>query len=459
MTCLAPKVLHATAWYPPYGVGGTEVYIAELTRELRALNIESTVVVPRHPRAPSTYLDAQARVTTYPVNEIPAPGEMRRHKPHLQFDQFKTHLLSHGDAIYHQHSWTRGCGPHHLQCARELGFRTVLTVHVPANICLRGTMLEMGKIACNGQVDEVKCGVCYLHSKGLSRTLSRPLVALPRPWAERAWRKNGRIATALAARILVSEKKETLRSMMTNADRIVVVCQWLRRALIANGAPEHKLVLSRQGVSGAYQEQAWAAAKERPHGSGPLKLLYLGRWETVKGIHFVVRAMRLLADEVDVRLTIHAASNTADDSRYEALVRSLSEGDSRIDIRPMVARQDIAAVMARHDALVVPSVWLETGPLVVLEAQAAGLFVLGSHLGGISELIAKTDEGKLVEAGNPLAWAEAIRSLSIAHKNDRLPHQPRHVRSMREVASDMAELYSDLQPRSGTIHSKGDNTQ
>ena len=43
--------------------------------------------------------------------------------------------------------------------------------------------------------------------------------------------------------------------------------------------------------------------------------------------------------------------------------------------------------MANFDLLAVPSQWMETGPIVVLEAHAVGTPVLGANLGGIAELV------------------------------------------------------------------------
>src|SRR5215475_242952 len=124
------RVLQATAWYPPYNMGGTEVYLEGLVGELRALGVESSVIVPRRAAASGSYMHAGTPVESYPVNEIPAPDEMRDGRPHLGFVEFQARLEAHRGAIYHQHSWSRGCGAHHLRAARDLGLRTVLTLHV-----------------------------------------------------------------------------------------------------------------------------------------------------------------------------------------------------------------------------------------------------------------------------------------------------------------------------------------
>jgi glycosyltransferase involved in cell wall biosynthesis len=49
----------------------------------------------------------------------------------------------------------------------------------------------------------------------------------------------------------------------------------------------------------------------------------------------------------------------------------------------------LAGLMAGCDAVVVPSIWWENAPLVVREAAAAGVLIIGADLGGL----------RLVDAG------------------------------------------------------------
>jgi len=439
------RVLQATAWYPPYDMGGTEVYLEGLTGELRTLGVESSVIVPRGTGASEAYVHAGTPVETYPVNEIPAPDEMRDGRPHLQFSEFQARLAAQRGAIYHQHSWSRGCGPHHLHAARELGFTTVLTVHVPGTICIRGTMLRYGTRSCDGRVEERYCGACWAQGRGMPRALASAVARLPLSIALRARRGRTRAATALAARVLGAEQRAQLGEMIRNADWVVAVCGWLHDALAANGVPPERLVLSRQGVTAAFLQAAQkAAATSGYSGKGPLKLLYVGRWHPVKGIDIVVRAVRALPAETSVQLSLHAVPGTAEEATYEEMVRRLAEGDRRIKFAPPLPRGELAVTMARHNALVVPSVWLETGPLVVLEAQAAGLYVMGSRLGGIAELVGEYAGGELVETGSVRAWTAAIERLAERHASGALVCRPREVRTMAAAAAEMAELYNSL---------------
>lgn len=444
MSPCKPSVLQVTAWYPPFDLGGTEVYLEGLVRELRTLEIESTVLVPRHNKAEETFAQAGTRVSTYLVDENPTPKAMRDGTPHLHFEQFRAHLLKNRGAIYHQHSWTRGCGSHHLQAARDLGFRTVLTVHVAGNICLRGTMMRFDETACDGLVEETGCGACWAQSRGAPKPLARAVANLPLSTAKLARQCGGRLATALSARALVVERLQHIREMIANSDRIVAVCQWVHAMLAANGVPAQKLLLCRQGVSRDFLDNTRVAAETRAKRDAPVQLLFLGRWDPVKGVDVVVRAIRSLPKNLDIRLTIRAIPALHGEHVYEDSVRKLVGRDPRISIEAPVAHGDLAATLANYDALVVPSLWMETGPLVVIEAQAAGLFVLGSRLGGIAELVDEDDAGELIQARNVEAWAEAIKRLAIRHRHGTLRQPSRRVRTMFSVAAEMADLYRSL---------------
>ncbi len=275
--------------------------------------------------------------------------------------------------------------------------------------------------------------------------VARSVARLPIGVSEAIRRTNaGSVSTALGARALAARKRDDLKEMIDNADRVVAVCQWLYDALIANGASRDKVVLSRQGISEEFRDWAGAAVRAPVSVGEPLRLLYLGRWDREKGIDIAVRAVRALPPDLRVQLSVRAASNDSDPGEYEAFVRALAEGDDRIVLVPPMPRAQLVNLMAAQDALLVPSISMETGPLVVLEAQAVGLFVLGTRMGGIAELVQEGEFGRLVAARDVPAWTEAIADLAAAHAHGRLTRAKRAVRTMDKAAADMAEVYRSL---------------
>jgi glycosyltransferase involved in cell wall biosynthesis len=441
------SVLQATAWYPPAHLGGTEFFLTGLVRELRARGVLSRIVAPLAPVEADGYEYDGAKVRTYMVNASPSRAEQRGGAPHLGFERFRELLAEERPQIYHQHSWTRGLGGAHLRAAREAGIRTVLTVHTPNNLCLRGTMMLFGREACNGLIDPPACGACWSHDRGAPKGVAHSLGAIPSGLSRRLGNglPEGRFATALSARALGERRKEEFARTVADADRIVAVCGWLFDALARNGVPADKLVLSRQGVDPEFAAEAAQAASGRKRGSDPqFRLLYLGRWHPVKGVDVLVRAVRALPSEPPVTLSIHGIGQGIEEQRYAAAVGRLAAGDRRIAICPPVPRAQLVSALTQADALGVPSLWLETGPLVVLEAKAAGLPVIGSRLGGIAELVREPEDGLLVPPGDVEAWSQAIAAMAAGRSALHSRNGNKSVRTMCEAADDMAALYASL---------------
>ena len=82
-----------------------------------------------------------------------------------------------------------------------------------------------------------------------------------------------------------------------------------------------------------------------------------------------------------------------------------------------------AQLLRQYDLLAVPSRTFETGPLVVLEAFAAGVPVIGSNLGGVNELVRHEVNGLLVEPPALSGWVSALRRC--VEEPDLLPRLPR----------------------------------
>jgi glycosyltransferase involved in cell wall biosynthesis len=101
--------------------------------------------------------------------------------------------------------------------------------------------------------------------------------------------------------------------------------------------------------------------------------------------------------------------------------------------------------MSRIDVLAVPSNYMETGPLVVLEAYAFGLPVMGADLGGIAERIRDGVDGWLLPFDDSRAWATAMRDVALDRANlRRLTGNILPSRTMADVASEMAEVYRQV---------------
>ena len=423
------------------------MYVNALIRELEAYDVSSRVIAPLAPKQPDGYVFEGATVRTYEVNDHPSRAELRGDFPPDTTSRFREILDEERPDIYHQHSWSRGLGGAHLHAAREAGIKTVVTVHVATAICMRGTMMQFGERPCDGRIIPSRCGACWSHGRGAPKFVANMLGAFPTSLAQSFERAScaydGRLTTALSAKALAQRRKSDVLRMAADADRIVAVCGWLHEALEANGMPADKLVLSRQGVDTRFADAVRDTAPYVPSDNA-FHLLYLGRWHPVKGIDVLVGAMRLIPSDVPITLTIHAAGDDDEAKSYADSIRRLAQGDARITIAETVTRERLPQVLAQADVLVVPSLGLETGPLVVLEAKASGLPIIGSRLGGIEEHVEEPDDGTLVPPGDVEALAAAIKAAAATRTSKPRSRVPPKMRTTRDVAAEMAELYRSL---------------
>ena len=129
-----------------------------------------------------------------------------------------------------------------------------------------------------------------------------------------------------------------------------------------------------------------------------------------KGIEVLLEAIKLLRKTgSDVRLrAIGPFETPAYEAEVRALVVRLGIGDA-IEWTGFVT--NIPAELAKIDVLVLPSLFGEGLPMVVLEAMAAGVPVIASDVEGVPEAIVNREEGLLVQPGDAASLAAAVDEL------------------------------------------------
>jgi glycosyltransferase involved in cell wall biosynthesis len=424
------NVIQASAWFPPDSFGGVEVYLDGLVQDLRALGLNSSVAAARSIPYPTIEQYKETEVYRYPAQDLRA---------------FQTWLSQNKGDIYHQHTLNADCGIPHLRSAKQLGMKTVVTIHMPDLACLRETMMQGGNSACDGKIDPAKCSACLGVSKRVPTWAVQGLSYLPSaiavPARDRLRQSSDirlrQLGTTIATPAQVRVQRQQFDQVVKLSDRIVVVCQWLYDAFVLNGVPESQLVLSRHGV-------LIDAIPQKSPITRPIRIGFLGRWQETKGVQILVEALQLIPN-VPVELIIHATHADQHGAANREKVMAIAQQDARIQIKPPLARTEISSAIANFDLLAVPSQWLETGPLVVLESFAAGTPVIGSDLGGIAELVKHGVDGWLVPATDSQAWASAITNFAEhPEKITQLQQNISPVKTRQAVAQEMMQLYQGL---------------
>ena len=422
------RVVHCVGFYFPDPVGGTEVYVRDLAAALTGQGIESSILASTDGPG-REYLWEDIPVVRYPANAD------REH-----FQQLVRRLAP---DLFHLHSWTTGAGLEHLRHARELGIPSVATLHVPGPLCIRGTMLLDGRQACDGRIDDRRCARCWALGRGVPAPAAGLVSRLPK-WKPPEWISATafrRIATLASARTIAATQAERLQELAGLCERIIVPSEWVRQALRANAVPAAKIVLNRQAASDSFG--AGGTSPPTPRDRKALSIGFVGRLEIYKGVQTLIAAMAYVPPQTPIRLIV---AGTGNDVATLRMIEDAAAKDPRIELVGPLEHDRIPAFLATLDILAVPSHWMETGPIVVLEAQAMGVPVMGADLGGIAERVRDGIDGWLLPFDAPRAWAAAIRNAA-ANPGEVALRAANSVRTRttRDIAVEMSALYGALQ--------------
>jgi glycosyltransferase involved in cell wall biosynthesis len=128
----------------------------------------------------------------------------------------------------------------------------------------------------------------------------------------------------------------------------------------------------------------------------------------IKGLPYMLQALHLLKDEIDVKLTI--VGTAAPDSQPAKLVREYGlEGN--VSFTGRIEREELATLYTTAEVAVSPSLYEGFG-LPAAEAMSSGVPVIAARAGALPEVVGKDGEtGILVPPAQPDALAAAIKHL------------------------------------------------
>ena len=192
------------------------------------------------------------------------------------------------------------------------------------------------------------------------------------------------------------ERLQTLRSVAA----VVTLSKHMADEMIRNGVRAARVHVVAPFVDPPLTQSSHRAIDRSP--DRPVRLLYLGRLEPLKGVDRLVDALPIVAKELGRSTHLSIAGDGAEREALQQRAASVSAADTRVRIE-LLGWQDQhgrAQQLAQADALVVPSLWPEPFGLVGIEAASAGVPAVAFATGGIPEWLRDDENGCLVLAGS-----------------------------------------------------------
>ncbi len=408
------RILFVTRGFPPKGLWGSEGYSHDLAKALAGRGVEVAVFYPAAgEQAVETWTNPDGilvREVTFPR---PAGKPFRASYANPRQDAALTAFFAEHGRFDRVHFTALGGGVSLglLPVARAHADEVLATLTELLPWCHRGQLLDARLEPCSGP-EPRKCSACVMESS---------------PWAQpggsAAWKSTLVRALSFTGRLLplptpaaFVERERFVQECFASVDLFLAPSEGLRDRYIELGMPKERL----RYIPYALDPERYTDYRrdELPESGqrGPLRLAYMGQLAPHKGVQVLVDAMERLdpTHREHLHMTLYGSATAAHHPRFwPELEARIAQAGLPINIPGPFPPDEVARVLSESDILLLPSLWIENLPLVLMHARACGLPILASHVAGISTFIDDGEDGWLIAPGDVTAWTRRLEQLAM----------------------------------------------
>jgi len=196
-----------------------------------------------------------------------------------------------------------------------------------------------------------------------------------------------------------------IKSHLSLVDLFIAPSEYVRDRYVDWGIPPEKVQVL------PYAMPAIDPPDEPEEGRPRNRFAFFGQFTPYKGTDILLKAMKSLGEDFEGHLWIHGANLETQSPQFQEEFRGLLDGTSETVTfaGPYDHDAELERLMVAADWVIVPSIWWETGPLVVLEAFQYRRPVICSDIGGMSEKVRNEVSGLHFDTGDPESLAAAMK--------------------------------------------------
>lgn len=304
----------------------------------------------------------------------------------------------------------------------------IYTLHDYWLMCPRGQFMQMHSpdtnlwAACEGQ-DDHKCAVhCYARYFSGAPEEEELDIEYWTHWVRRRMRH--------------------IREVAEHINLFIAPANYLKKRFVTDfGLNPNKIVYQDYGF-----DRTRLNNRSRKRGE-PFTFGYIGTHIPAKGVHLLIEAFGQVREAAVLR--IWGRDRGQDTAALRKLAQNQVKGaGERIQWMGEYKNQHITGEVFNHiDAIVVPSVWVENSPLVIHEAQQAGVPVIAADTGGMAEYVHHQVNGLLFthRSADSLChqmqrlisepdWAKQLGLRGYLYSTDcQIPNIDEHIIQMEEI--------------------------
>ncbi len=429
---MAGKIAFALSSFYPDHRAGTETYVLNLSKELINMGYKVSVITPAVGKPSSNYTYEGISVYTFSVPLKVSTKELNGLVKPSGLDEFKQLLQQIKPAIFHLHSLGRSMHAEHLKLASEMGIKTLFTAHLGNTFCVKGNLLLFGKEQCNGLVKKQRCLACFVKDKAAFSNIKSKLSA----FIINQILFNSPFSSGFPAYHIVKYKLHQLSILRKYSVINIAIAGWINQVYKANGFANIKTIP--QGIDSLFVKEVIDLDV-----SDKQNLIFVGRMHPDKGVHLLIEALESVSAEYFNLIIITIPFE--DEMEYYTNIKKRYYQLGYANWFEKMPPDEVSKKMDKASVLILPSTRNEAAPLVILEAFAKKIPVIGSDFIAIQEMVQHNVNGLLFKNGDPESLRQQLlRLLNEPELMHRLKQNIGPVRSFKEVAREHDEIYKAI---------------
>jgi glycosyltransferase involved in cell wall biosynthesis len=235
-------------------------------------------------------------------------------------------------------------------------------------------------------------------------------------------------------------RKRFIQSHFELVDKFIAPSEYVKQRYVDWGIPAEKIFVHTYACRPVERPPEPAVDRSRN------RFAFFGQFTPYKGADVLLRAMETLGRDFPGHLWMYGANLDRQPPEFkEKFGRMLEEIGDTVTMAGHYDHADVGKLMMGVDWVIVPSIWWETGPIVVLEAFQYGRPVICSDIGGMSEKVTDGVNGIHFRRGDPDSLAAALSyAAGTPGLWERMSAAVAPVPRIADHASVLTEIYKEL---------------
>lgn len=455
------KVLLAVHQFFPRGYHGTERYTLDLATELNRAGHEVVILTANHWAEDSTgedvidyeYNGLRVRAIDLVQNSRQEFSASYR-RPDLN-DLFARILLEERpDVVHCAHLLFLGVS--FLDVVRHTDCPIVFTMTDFFGICWTNKLLTCAGKDCRGPTrnnnncvqDVLGCSLPNSHPEPVIRLSGRIVRSMPflTPFIE-IFLKTPRFQKTWYPSLIdgIRKRRGVIEESYRSVDHFIVATPILEKKYRQHGFKDRVFTRLPFGITQPTADEIpflRARYEQLRSTNRPLVFGFIGQIARHKGVDLLMRAF---ANVRPANTRLHIVGDLQQDTVFAKELQAIAGDQDAIKFLPPFPSPGVYGVLGTIDVLVLPSIWSENAPLILLNSLASRTFVAASDVDGMRQFLEPEVTGLIFAAKSSQAIEEVLIRAAMLRRLllDRFDAHPGYPISPSTYARQVAIIYEE----------------